>query len=289
MHEIFDLPLPRFHHIGNPYPWVEGWGKDPDSFGLEAAGWLEQKILELGPENVGAFVGEPIQGAGGVIIPPETYWPEVQRICRKYDVLLIADEVICGFGRTGGWWGHETMGFEPDIVTMAKGLSSGYVPIAAVAFGRAVGDAVFSGEKEYAHGVTYAGHPVCAAVALENVRIMEEEGLGARAAGPIGGYFRERLMSLLDHPLVGEVRTKGLIACVELVADKVSHTLFQPTGKVGVICRDLCVKNGLVMRAIRDGMVLSPPLIVTEAQIDEIVDKARRSLDETLVALRQAA
>jgi putrescine aminotransferase len=289
MHGIFDLPLPRFHHIGNPYPWVEGWGKDPAAFGLEAAGWLEQKILELGPENVGAFIGEPIQGAGGVIIPPETYWPEVQRVCRKHDVLLIADEVICGFGRTGSWWGHETMGFTPDIVTMAKGLSSGYVPIAAVAFGERVGEAVFAGEKEYAHGVTYAGHPVCAAVALENVRIMEEEGLGTRASGPIGDYFRERLMTLLDHPLVGEVRTKGLIACIELVADKASHALFQPTGKVGMICRDLCVKNGLVMRAIRDGMVLSPPLIVTEAQIDEILEKARLSLDETLVALPPAA
>jgi putrescine aminotransferase len=289
MHGIFDLPLPRFHHIGNPYPWVEGWGKDPAAFGLEAAGWLEQKILKLGPENVAAFIGEPIQGAGGVIIPPETCWPEVQRICRKYDVLLIADEVICGFGRTGSWWGHETMGFTPDIVTMAKGLSSGYVPIAAVAFGERVGEAVFAGEKEYAHGVTYAGHPVCAAVALENVRIMEEEGLGTRASGPIGDYFRERLMTLLDHPLVGEVRTKGLIACIELVADKASHALFQPTGKVGMICRDLCVKNGLVMRAIRDGMVLSPPLIVTEAQIDEILEKARLSLDQTLVALPQAA
>jgi putrescine aminotransferase len=285
MHEQFDLPLPRFHHIGNPYPWGEGRGKDPDAFGREAAGWLEAKIRELGAENVAAFVAEPIQGAGGVIIPPATYWPEIQRICREHDVLLVADEVICGFGRTGNWWGHQTMGFTPDLVSMAKGLSSGYVPIAAVAFGKRVGDAIFSGEKEYAHGVTYAGHPVCAAVALENIAIMEEEGLATRAAGPIGDYFHAALSTLANDPLVGEVRTQGLIACVELVDDKAAHRLFEPTGKVGQICRDLCVQNGLVMRAIRDGMVLSPPLTVTEAQIDEIVGKARRSIEETRAAL----
>ena len=285
MHEQFDLPLPRFHHIGNPYPWGEGWGKDPDAFGREAAGWLEAKIRDLGAENVAAFVAEPIQGAGGVIIPPATYWPEIERICREHDVLLVADEVICGFGRTGNWWGHQTMGFTPDLVSMAKGLSSGYVPIAAVAFGKRVGDAIFAGEKEYAHGVTYAGHPVCAAVALENIAIMEEEGLATRAAGPIGDYFHAALSTLADDPLVGEVRTQGLIACVELVDDKAAHRLFEPAGKVGQICRDLCVQNGLVMRAIRDGMVLSPPLTVTEAQIDEIVDKARRSIEETRAAL----
>ena len=287
MHGMFDLPLPRFHHIGNPYGWREGWGKDPEEFGLEAAGWLERKILELGPDNVAAFVAEPVQGAGGVIIPPASYWPEVQRICRQHDVLLVADEVICGFGRLGSWWGFERMGFEPDIVSMAKGLSSGYQPIAAVALGRRVGDAVFAGEKEFAHGVTYAGHPVAAAVALENVRIIEEEGLATRAAGPVG-HFAEALASLADHPLVGEVRTLGLIASVELVKDKVLHELFEPEGRVGVICRDACVRNGLVMRAIRDGMVLAPPLVVTESQIDEIVTKARASLDETARAIGRA-
>jgi putrescine aminotransferase len=285
MHEQFDLPLPRFHHIGDPYPWRDGWGKDPAEFGREAAGWLEAKILELGPDNVAAFVAEPIQGAGGVIIPPDSYWPEVQRICREHDVLLVADEVICGFGRTGNWWGHQTMGFTPDLVSMAKGLSSGYVPIAAVAFGRRVGDAIFAGEKEYAHGVTYAGHPVCAAVALENIAIIEEEGLATRAAGLIGDYFAQALSTLADDPLVGEVRTCGLIACIELVDDRQAHRLFEPVGKVGQMCRDLSVENGLVMRAIRDGMVLSPPLTVTDAQIDEIVEKARRSIVGTRAAL----
>jgi putrescine aminotransferase len=209
----------------------------------------------------------------------------VQRICRRHDVLLVADEVICGFGRTGRWWGFETFGFEPDIVSMAKGLSSGYAPIAAVALGARVGEAVFRAEREYAHGVTYAGHPAAAAVALENIAIIEEEGLATRAAGPVGAYFRERLTTLADHPLVGEVRTLGLLACVELCADKERHVPFEPAGKVGALCRDRCVENGLVMRAIRDGMVLSPPLIVTEAEIDEIVGKARQSLDQTAAAI----
>ena len=223
MHEPFDLPLPRFHHIGNPYWFAEGGDLDPDAFGKVAAGWLEAKILELGPENVAAFVAEPIQGAGGVIIPPATYWPEVQRICREHDVLLVADEVICGFGRTGNWWGSDTLEIAPDIMPLAKGLSSGYQPIAAVAF-----------------------------------------------------------HDLADHPLVGEVRTCGLIASLELVQDKASRKTWPAERKVGLTCREHCFESGLVMRAIRDGMVLSPPLIISEAEIDEIVDKAARAFDLTL-------
>ena len=285
MHAPFDLPLPRFHHIRPPYWFAEGGEMDPAEFGLLCARALEEKILELGPDNVAAFIGEPIQGAGGVIIPPATYWPAIQRICKEYDVLLIADEVICGFGRTGSWWGFETFGFKPDIVTMAKGLSSGYLPIAAVAFGGRVGDAIWAGKGEYAHGMTYAGHPVCAAVALENVRIIEEEGLATRAAGPIGAYFRHSLVTLIDHPLVGEVRSEGLIACIELCADPATRRAFEQVGRAGLICRDLAIQNGLVMRAIRDGMVLAPPLVISEAEIDEIVMKVRRSLDQTADAL----
>jgi putrescine aminotransferase len=286
MHEPFDLPLPRFHHIGNPYWFADGGDLDPDEFGKVAAGWLEAKILELGPDKVAAFVAEPIQGAGGVIIPPPTYWPEVQRICRHYDVLLVADEVICGFGRTGNWWGSETLDIAPDVVPMAKGLSSGYLPIAAVAFHDRIADVLAASGTEFAHGVTYHGHPAAAAVALENIHIMEEERLHNRAAGPIGAYFRERLMTLADHPLVGEVRTCGLIGCVELVEDKATRKTFPPERKVGLTCREHCFRNGLVMRAIRDGMVLSPPLIISEAEIDEIVDKAARAFDSTLAELR---
>lgn len=287
MHGMFDLPLPRFHHIMNPYWWGEALdGESEAELGLRAAKALEDKILELGPENVAAFVAEPIQGAGGVIIPPDNYWPEIQRICRRYDVLLVADEVICGFGRTGAWWGSQTFGIEPDIIAMAKGLSSGYVPISAVAFGPRVGDAIFSGEKEYAHGVTYAGHPVAAAVSLENIAIMEEEGLATRAVGPLGTYFRVKLEEAFGaHPMVGQVRTKGFLACIELAEDRATKRRFAQDRQVGTTCRDLAVKNGLVMRAIRDGMVLSPPLIVGEAEIDEIVTKARRSVDETAQAI----
>ncbi|HET6468062.1 MAG TPA: aspartate aminotransferase family protein [Geminicoccaceae bacterium] len=289
MHVPFDLPLPRFEHIGDPYWFAAGRGMDPDEFGLVAARWLEERILEVGPEKVAAFIAEPIQGAGGVIIPPATYWPEIQRICRRHDVLLIADEVICGFGRTGNWWGSQTYGIEPDIITMAKGLTSGYAPLAAVAFNRRVGDVLWEAGAEFTHGVTYAGHPVACAVALENIRIIEEEGLATRAAGPEGEHFAAALATLADHPLVGEVRSRGLIACIELVADKASLRPFEQPGKVSLLCREICIKNGLVMRAIRDGMILAPPLIITPEQIDEVVRLARRSLDDTLAALARQA
>ena len=281
MHKPFDLPLPGFAHVGNPYHFAEGGDEDPEAFGLRAAGWLEAKILEIGPDKVAAFVAEPIQGAGGVIIPPDSYWPEVQRICERHDVLLVADEVICGFGRTGNWWGSDTYGIRPDIVPLAKGLTSGYLPMAGVALGRRVGDVVAGAAGEYAHGVTWSGHPVAAAVALENIRLIEEEGLHVRAGGPVGAYFAKRLATLADHPLVGEVRAKGFLACIEIVEDKAAGRPFPAARKAGLTCREHCFQNGLIMRAVRDGMILSPPLIITEAEIDEIVDKARRALDAT--------
>jgi putrescine aminotransferase len=198
----------------------------------------------------------------------------------------VADEVICGFGRTGAWWGSETFGIQPDILAMAKGLSSGYVPISAVAFGPRVGEALFAGEKEYAHGVTYAGHPVAAAVSLENIRIMEEEGLATRAAGPIGAYWKQAIHAAFDdHPMIGQVRTQGLLACMELSEDRANRKRFDEKREAGMTCRNFAVKNGLVMRAVRDGMILSPPLIVTQAQIDEIVAKAKKSVDQTMTAI----
>ncbi|WGF88795.1 aspartate aminotransferase family protein [Marinivivus vitaminiproducens] len=285
MHPQADLPLAGFVHIDAPYVFEHGKGQDPDAFGLEAARALERKILELGPDNVGAFIGEPIQGAGGVIIPPRSYWPEIQRICAKYDVLLVADEVICGFGRTGNWWGSETFAFRPDIMSMAKGLSSGYQPIAAVALGRRVGDVLFDADQEFVHGFTYSGHPVACAVALANIDVMEREGLATRAAGALGAAFAERLGSLADHPMVGEVRTEGLIGAVELVADKATGDRHPAGTEAGTRCRDACVAHGLVMRAVRDVMVVSPPLVITPDQIDELVVKARAALDDVYADL----
>ena len=281
MHPQSDLPLPGFEHIMAPYHFVHGKDHDPDDFGMAAAMMLEEKIKEIGPDKVAAFIGEPVQGAGGVIIPSFDYWPEIQEICRKYDVLLIADEVICGFGRTGRWWGSDTFSIEPDIMTMAKGLSSGYLPISAIMLGKRVGDAITGSGEEWVHGFTYSGHPVAAAVALANIDVMEREGLHERASGAIGQYFKDALGSLNDHRLVGEVRTLGLLGAIELVEDKDARRRFPETRQVGLTCRNHCILGGLVMRAIGDIMVLSPPLIITEAEIDEIVNRARSALDQT--------
>jgi putrescine aminotransferase len=288
MHPQFSLPLAGFAHVPAPYWYAEGGELTPEEYGQRAARALEEKILELGPETVGAFIGEPVQGAGGVIIPPAGYWAEVQRICRRYDVLLVADEVICGFGRTGRWFGSERFGIEPDIMTVAKGLSSGYVPIAAVLLGLRVGDALATAGEEWTHGFTYSGHPVAAAVALENLRIIEAEGLHARAAGPLGDHFAAALAGLADHPLVGEARSCGLLGALELVADKGTRRYFSPARKVGLTCREHCIANGLVMRAVRDVMILAPPLVISEAEIDEVAARARRALDLTWRDLQTA-
>jgi putrescine aminotransferase len=280
MHGQGGLPLPGFHHVQQPYWYDFGRDLTPEEFGLEAAADLEKKILELGPENVAAFIGEPIQGAAGVIIPPKTYWPEVQRICRKYGILLIADEVICGFGRTGNWWGFETMGFEPDIVPMAKGLSSGYLPIGAVAFSDKIINDFFEKGAEFYHGMTYAGHPAACAVALRNIELIEEEKLVERAR-ELGSYFAQGLASLHDHPIVGETRSVGLIGAIEIARDKKTRERFEKPGRVGAICRDHSFDGGLIMRACWDTMVLSPPLVISKKEIDEMLRLARAALDKT--------
>jgi putrescine aminotransferase len=281
MHTQSDLPLPGFEHVPAPYWYAEGGARTPEEHGRFAAQALERRIQELGPETVGAFIGEPIQGAGGVIIPPPGYWAEVQRVCREYDLLLIVDEVICGFGRIGHWWGSERFGIVPDIITTAKGLSSGYLPIAAVLVGERVGDALNAAGQEWAHGFTYSGHPVAAAVALENLRLIETERLHERSRGPIGTYFAKALSTLAKHPLVGEVRSCGLIAGLELVEDKAGRRYFPPQRRVGLICRNHCFAQGLVMRAVRDVMVLAPPLIITEDELDQLIARARAALDLT--------
>lgn len=282
MHAQGDLPLPGFVHVAQPYWYGDGGDLSPEEFGLKAAKSVEDRILELGADNVAAFIGEPVQGAGGVIIPPSTYWPEINRICKEHDVLLIADEVICGFGRTGNWFGMETFGINADIVPMAKGLSSGYLPIGAVGVSDAITNAMIETGGEFAHGMTYSGHPVACAAAVENLNIMQRENLVGRVRDEIADYFAQALASLNDMALVGETRSVGLLGAVELVKDKASRTKFDPVGKVGGACRDNCFDLGLVSRACGDTMVLSPPLIITKEQVDDLVGLMRQAIDKTM-------
>ena len=288
MHEQGDLPVPGVVHVRQPYQFNEGRDMSPEEFGLVCAKAIEDKILEVGPENVAAFIGEPIQGAGGVIIPPANYWPEVERICRKYGILLVCDEVICGFGRTGNWWGHQTVGVTPDLMPMAKGLSSGYMPISATAVSKEIVDVLKTG-GDFVHGFTYSGHPVAAAVALKNIEIMEREKLIERTRDDTGPYLAKALATLNDHPLVGETRSCGLLGAVEIVADKATGARFGGAeGTAGPVVRDLCIENGLMVRGIRDTIVMCPPLIITHEQIDEIVRIIRLALDKAQPVLTAA-
>ena len=281
MHPQFDLPLAGLEKVPTVYWYGLGEGKDPNEYGLEVARKLEEKILELGPDRVASFSAEPIHGAGGLMFPPDSYWPEIQRICRKYDVLLHIDEVITGFGRTGEWFGSQTFGIAPDVMTMAKGISSGYQPISAVALGPRMGDAIATSNEELVHGFTWSGHPVACAVSLKNLEIIEREKLVDRVRDDIGPYFQAKIRELQSHPLVGEVRGKGLLGAIELVKDKTKRTFFDRDMDVGTQCRNHCFANGLVMRAIRDTMVLAPPMIVKREEVDEIVRIARRCFDLT--------
>jgi putrescine aminotransferase len=235
---------------------------------------------------VAAFIGEPIQGAGGVIVPPDTYWPEIQRICRQYGVLLVSDEVICGFGRTGRWFGCESMGFEPDLMTFAKGVTSGYIPLGGVMVGQRVAEVLIERGGDFNHGYTYSGHPVACAVALANIRLIQRERLVERVREDTGPYLARLFAQLREHPLVGEAQTCGLMGALQLVKDRASGTAFDPDLEVGMVCRGHCFGNGLIMRAVGDRMIIAPPLVITRAQIDELGALIRRCLDLTLSDLR---
>ncbi len=278
MHEQGDLPIPGVEHIEQPYYFASGRSETPDQFGRRMALRLEEKILALGPERVAAFIGEPVQGAGGVIIPPASYWPEIARICRAHDVLLIADEVITAFGRLGHWFGHQRLGFEPDLLTFAKGVTSGYIPLGGVLVGRRVSEVLAADGGEFAHGYTYSGHPVACAVGLANLQVIEEQELLTHVREEIEPYFSSCWLQVAArHSIVGEARMLGLMGALELVRQ--GSERFDKALNVGERCRDLCIEHGLVMRAVGDTMIIAPPLVINRTQIDELLDKVDRVLN----------
>ena len=279
VHKQFE-PLPYVTHIQQQYWYGEGAGLSPEEFGIRAARALEAKIEELGPDNVAAFIAEPVQGAGGVIIAPETYWPEVRRVLAKYDILLVMDEVICGFGRTGKWFGNVHYGMKPDLMTFAKAVTNGYQPLGGVMVGERVAEVLTTRGGEFGHGFTYSGHPAACAAGLATLKILREEKVVEHVENVTGPHLARRWAELADHPLVGEARTLGLFGALELVKNKATRERFAPGGHAGMVCRQASLDNGLVMRATGDAMIVAPPLICTTAEIDLLVERARRALDD---------
>ena len=295
MHAQGDLPIPNIHHIQQPYWFAEGGDLDKDTFGKQVANDLERAIKEHGIENIAGFIAEPIQGAGGLIIPPETYWPEVQNIIDRYEILLIADEVITGFGRLGDWFASSVYEIKPDLISFAKGVTSGYLPLGGVLVNNRVANAIIDKGGEFAHGFTYSGHPAACAVALKNIEIIEEEKILDEVKSKTAPYLKEEWLKLADHPLVGEARIKGLMGAIELCANKETRERFSSEGRftsldeisAGSLCRDLSINNGLVMRAVGDTMIIAPPLIINQEQIDELISKTSKTLDDTLAAINK--
>lgn len=281
MHGQLHGAVPNIVHVMPPYAFEEAKpGESDDAFGLRAAKAVEDAILEAGVDNVAAFIGEPVMGAGGVKIPPATYWPEIERICRKYDVLLMLDEVITGYGRTGNWFAAETYGITPDTITTAKALTSGYQPLSALLVGDRVANTMVQKGGEFYHGYTYSGHPVACAVALANLNIIEKEGLVERVREDTGPYLNKALAEAVgDHPLVGETRSIGMMAAIEIVKDKNTRERFPGDGSAAALIRDHAIANGLMMRATGDTMILSPPLIWTRETIDTACERIKSALD----------
>ncbi len=280
MHEQLYGAVPNIVHVMPPYAFeLQEKGESEHDFGLRAARAVEIAILEAGAENVAAFIGEPIMGAGGVKIPPASYWPEVQRICRKYDVLLMLDEVITAYGRTGEWFGAQSMGIEPDTITTAKALTSGYLPLSALLVSDRIAEVLAEKGGEFAHGYTYSGHPVCCAVAMENLAIIERDGLIENVRSGTGPYFKQRLQdTIAQHPIVGEARAFGLMGAIEIVKNKETRERF-PGWVAGGTVRNHAIANGMMMRAVYDTMILSPPLIWTRDMVDMAVGRIMKALD----------
>ncbi|MGI9461173.1 MAG: aspartate aminotransferase family protein [Alphaproteobacteria bacterium] len=281
MHSQTPMMLSGVHHVRQPYWFGEGGDMAEEEFGLLCATAIEDKIKELGADKVAAFIGEPVQGAGGVIIPPANYWAEVEKICKKYDILLVMDEVISGFGRLGEWFGHQYYNVSPDMVTMAKAMSSGYVPLSAVAIKHHIIETLDKANDDFAHGYTYSGHPVACAAALKNIDIIQNEKLIDKVKHQTAPYLAKQLAMIKDMPIVGEVRSLGLIGAIELVKDKKTKTRFPNEGAVGNICRDHFFKHNVILRATRDTMLISPPLIIETSQLDDMFGVIKTCLDLT--------
>lgn len=273
--------LDYVHHINQPHWFEEGGELDPDTFGTQVARELEAMIDKLGEGKVAAFIAEPVQGAGGVIIPPDTYWPEIQRICNERDILLIADEVICGFGRTGQWFGSETYGIEPDLMTFAKAVTNGYMPLGGVMVGDKVADVLLSGGGEFTHGLTYSGHPAACAAGLATLKILKDTNVIETAATTVAPHFQTRLREFEDHPIVGQVRGKGMFAAIELVSNKTTRERLASDSAGALYCRNSANANGLMVRQTGDAMITAPPLICNTDEIDILIDKLGVALDET--------
>jgi putrescine aminotransferase len=288
MHEQLIMPVPGIVHIEQPYHFGLGGDMSPDEFGLKQARLLEEKINDLGADKVAAFFAEPVQGAGGVIIPPDTYWPEIQRICDEYGILLVADEVITAFGRLGQWFGSTHFGIRPDLISFAKGVTSGYLPLGGSLVGKRVADVVTRQGGEFTHGFTYSGHPVTSAVAVAVLKAMQAEGIVERVREDLSPYFRRRWAELAEHPIIGEARSVGMMGALEIVQDKANRIRYAKEVTAGTRARDICVRNGLVMRAVGDTMIVSPPLISEHAHIDELVEKAWQCMDLTAKSLAAA-
>ena len=284
MHKQFET-LSYVSHVDQPYWFGEGGDMDPEEFGRKVALSLEERIRELGADNVAAFIAEPVQGAGGVIVPPESYWPEIRRICAEHDILLIADEVICGFGRLGEWFGAQYYGVEPDLISFAKAVTNGYQPLGGVLVGDRVAEVIKADGGEFAHGYTYSGHPAACAAALATLDILQEEDIVRQVREDKAPHLQRRWQELADHPLVGEARGVGFVGALELVADKRTRARFDSDGSTGALCRNLSVESGLVMRAVGDTMIIAPPLTLTIEQIDQLIERAREALDKTQSAL----
>ncbi len=281
MHEMGGV-LPDIVHIDEPYWYAHGGTMTPEEFGHHCALQLEAKILELGADNVAGFIGETFQGAGGMIFPPESYWPEIQRICRQYNILLCADEVIGGFGRTGEWFSHQYFDFEPDTLSIAKGLTSGYIPMGGLILSKKIAETLVEKGGVFAHGLTYSGHPVAAAVALANITALRDEEIIDTVKKDTGPYLQKGLRELFkDHPLIGEIQGTGMVAALQFTENKNSRKRFTNEADLTWRCRTYGFEEGVIIRSTLGRMIMAPALVANHNEIDELLEKTKRAVDRT--------